>query len=502
MSLIKEKPQSLLAKYQAKTPKDRQHLPVISYLATLDYLSEQNPEISKAILAELKDQRSYLKLIASENYSSLATQLAMGNLLTDKYSEGIVGKRFYAGCDNVDTVEALAVKRLKEIFGCDHAYVQPHSGADANLIAFWAILITKIQSKELEAIGAKNINSITDEEHEKIRQILVNQKIMGLSLNSGGHLTHGYRMNVSSKMFQSFVYEVDPETEEINYEKLAEQVKAVKPLIFIAGYSAYPKLLNFAKLKEIAGSVGAVLMADIAHFAGLVAGKALTGEFDPVPYADIITSTTHKTMRGPRGGMILCTKEFQEAVDKGCPYVIGGPLPHVMAAKAVAFQEAAQDEFKDYAKQIIKNAWAMAEEFKSLGVKLFSNGTENHLIVLDVHKSFGINGRQAEIALRKAHITVNRNAIPYDVNGPWYTSGIRIGTPALTTLGMKENEFKVIAKVIYKLLKHTKPAISEKSGQLSKVEIDIDENILNSSKQKVHQLLKAHPLYPEIQIDD
>lgn len=496
----KENDVSLLDEYLKKTLKESKNSAAIAFLAALDHLFENNKPVAEAIVAELRDQRSYMKLIASENYCSLATQLAMGNLLTDKYSEGIVGRRFYAGCDNVDKVEALAVSQLKEIFGCEHAYVQPHSGADANLIAFWAALIQRIQNKEVEKLGKKNITELNDEDHERIRQILVNQKVMGMSLNSGGHLTHGYKMNISSKFFKPYLFDVDPETETVNYDTLAKQIKEVKPFIFIAGYSAYPRLLNFAKLKEMTDDVGCILMADMAHFSGLVAGRALTGEYNPVPYADIISSTTHKTMRGPRGGMVLCTKEFSEAVDKGCPYVMGGPLPHVIAAKAVAFKEANTPSFRNYASQIIKNAKAMAETFLEEGVKLFSHGTDNHLIVIDVQKSFSLNGRQAENALRQANITVNRNTIPFDSNGPWYTSGIRLGTPAMTTLGMTETEMKHIAQLITQLLKRTKPSYNQKLQTKSLTQIDIDPKTLDMVSQEIAQLLKKHPLYPELPV--
>jgi len=484
-----------LDNYFLKTPQDKRTSAATAYLAALDCLQEENPEVAEAIIQELKDQRSYLKLIASENFSSLPTQLAMGNLLTDKYSEGIVKRRFYSGCDNVDSVEALAAELLKQIFGCEHAYVQPHSGADANLVAFWAILMGKVQSKELEALGKKNVAELTETEHEKIRQLLVNQKLMGLSLHSGGHLTHGYRMNISSKLFRAVTYDVDPVTEMLDYAALAKQVQQEKPTILLAGYSAYPRLLNFAKLKEIADSVGAVLMGDIAHFSGLVAGKALQGEYDPVPYCDVISSTTHKTFRGPRGGIVLCKKEYQDYVDKGCPFVLGGPLPHVMAAKAVAFREASQQPFRVYAKQIIKNAAALAEELKRLGVTLFTGGTENHLVVANMQASFGLNGRQAESVLREAGITVNRNMVPFDQNGPWYTSGIRLGSPAMTTLGMREEEMKQIARMIVQVLK------AAKKEATSKGLATVDAKVLHEVKASVQELLAQFPLYPEIVIE-
>lgn len=438
-------------------------------------------------------------MIASENYSSLAVQLAMGNLLTDKYSEGFPGKRFYAGCENVDIVEQEGVDLLKKLFNCEHAYVQPHSGADANLIAFWAILVHRIQDKEIETLGLKNVDALTKEQYESLRQKLVNQKVMGLSLNSGGHLTHGYRHNVSAKMMQSVSYDIDPDTEEIDYKALEMQVIKEKPLILIAGYSSYPKKINFAKMRAIADEAGATFLVDMAHFAGLVAGKVFTGEYNPIPYAHIVTSTTHKTLRGPRGGMILCKNEYAEVVNKGCPLVIGGPLPHVMAAKAIAFKEANAPEFVTYAHQIVKNAHALAEGLKKRGVTLFGNGTENHLLVANIATSFGITGRQAELALREAMITVNRNAVPFDPEGAWYTSGIRLGTPALTTRGMKENEMDVIAEALVDLLKSVKPAKGEK-GDFSRAKVVFDEKILASVRERVSSITEEFPLYPEIEI--
>ena len=457
--------------------------------------------VADSILQELKDQRSYLKLIASENYSSLAVQLAMGNLLTDKYAEGFAGHRFYAGCDNIDTIESEAVSLAKKVFNADHAYVQPHSGADANLIAFWSILVKKIEDKEIERLNKKSLFELTEDDYQKIRDRLVSQKILGLSLNSGGHLTHGYRLNISSKMMRAFSYDIDPSTHKINYSQLHKQAQEIKPLILIAGYSAYPGLIDFAKMKEIADSVNAVLMVDMAHFAGLVAGGVFTGNYNPVPFADIITSTTHKTLRGPRGGMILCSDEFKDVVDKGCPIVQGGPLPHVMAAKAIAFKEIDTPEFCAYAKQVVKNSKALAQSLIKQDVRLITNGTENHLILFDVDRSFSLTGRQAENALREAGITVNRNAILNDKNGPWYTSGIRIGASAVTTLKMKEGEMEIIADCIVKILKNTKPGINKKTNKPSKAKAVIDQKILMHVKEKISNLKKKFPLYPEIIID-
>lgn len=493
---------SYLQNYLRHVPEGKQKVEAIAYMASLDAVRASFPEVAESIVKELRDQRSHLKLIASENFSSLPVQLAMGNLLTDKYSEGYVSHRFYAGCENVDAVEGYAVEYAKRIFGADHAYVQPHSGADANLVAFWAVLVQRVQSKEIEALGKKGLDELSEEEYERVRKLLMSQKMMGLSLASGGHLTHGYRHNISSKIMQAVSYDVDPETGLIDYARLQQQVKKERPLLLIAGYSAYPRLIDFAKMREIADSVDAVLMVDMAHFAGLVAGKALTGDFDPVPFADIVTSTTHKTLRGPRGGLVLCKEAFREVVDKGCPIVLGGPLPHVMAAKAVAFKEAAAPEFRVYARQVIDNAQALAEALMEEGVRVLTGGTDNHLLVLDVMKSFSLTGRQAESVLREARLTANRNAIPEDVNGPWYTSGVRLGTPATTTLGMKQEEMREIASILTELLRQATPEIVAKTGAPSKAKAHIAPAALSRARARVGELLKAFPLYPELFIDE
>ncbi|MBI5273572.1 MAG: glycine hydroxymethyltransferase [Chlamydiales bacterium] len=492
---------NFLKDYLHHTPLTEINEGAVAYLASLDVVGQTYPQVTLAIINEIKDQRSHLKMIASENYSSLAVQLAMGNLLTDKYSEGFPFHRFYAGCENVDTIEDLAVKELKHLFGAQHAYVQPHSGADANLVAYWSILVKRVQLKELEQFADKSIDELSHEDYEKIRKKLVNQKVLGMSLNSGGHLTHGYRHNVSAKMMEAINYDINTTTQRIDYAEIEAIAKRERPLILVAGYSAYPRLINFAKMKEIADRVGAVLMVDMAHFAGLVAGKVMQGEFDPVPYADIVTSTTHKTLRGPRGGLILCKEEFKDVVNKGCPLVLGGPLPHVMAAKAVSFKEANQVSFQEYALQIVKNAKALAEYFLSKGIKLFTDGTDNHLMVVNVQQSFGLNGRQAENALRESGITANRNTIPFDPNGPWYTSGIRLGTPALTTLGMKEKEMKIIGEIIINILSKTEPVMNEKTGGLSKATVKVDHKILEKARSQVSELLEDYPLYPEIRIN-
>jgi len=498
---IKRRKMSYLKNYFTKVEENKQTSAAIAYMASLDAISQNSPDIAEVIVKELKDQRSHLKLIASENFSSLPVQLSMGNLLTDKYSEGHVAHRFYAGCENVDVIEGEAVRLAKKIFGADHAYVQPHSGCDANLVAFWAILVQKVQSKEVEALGKKSVDELSPEEYERVRQLLVGQKIMGLGLGSGGHLTHGYRHNISAKMMQSVTYEVDPNTGLIDYAHLQKEVLREKPLILIAGYSAYSRLIDFAKMREIADSVGAVLMVDMAHFAGLVAGKVLTGNFDPIPFADIVTSTTHKTLRGPRGGLVLCKEEFRETVNKGCPMVLGGPLPHVMAAKALAFREVDSAGFSEYAHQIVNNAKALGESLMEQGVDVLTGGTDNHLLILNVAKSFNLTGRQAEIILRQAHLTVNRNSIPRDVNGAWYTSGIRIGTPAVTTLGMKKTEMKEIASIIYELLKDAKVATDAKTGGPSRAKANVSPEVLERSKKRVADMLGNFPLYPELVVD-
>lgn len=489
----------LLDHYLAKTPSSQRSTAAIAYLASIDHISTSSPSIAERIIQELNDQRSYLKMIASENYSSLAVQLAMGNLLTDKYAEGTVSHRFYAGCDNVDAVEKEAMDYANAIFGSDHAYVQPHSGADANLVAYFGILLKRVQSKEIERLGKKTLDELTPEEYEKLRQEFVNQKLLGMSLNSGGHLTHGYRHNVSSKIMQATFYDVDPKTELLDYSTIAKRAKEEKPTILLAGYSAYPRKINFAKMKEIASSVGATFMVDMAHFAGLVAGKVFVGEYNPIPYADVVTSTTHKTLRGPRGGFVLCTEEYKEFIDKGCPVVLGGPLPHVMAAKAIAFKEAKEPSFQSYAQRVVENAKALGEGLKKRGFRLVSNGTENHMVIIDV-SSLNLTGRHAETALRQASITVNRNAIPFDKNGPWYTSGVRLGTPALTTLGMGVDEMDQIAQIISDCLKNTKPTQSPQGG-LSRAQCIVAPEVCSRLCMQVEELLSEFPLYPELEIE-
>ncbi len=473
------------------------------YISELELVSRVSKKTAGYIVNELKDQRTHLKLIASENFSSLSVQAAMGNLLTDKYSEGFPFHRFYAGCENVDEIETEAAEAACRLFGAEHAYVQPHSGADANLCAYWAILNAKVQVPLLEEMGITNPSNMKREDWNKVREALHNQRLLGLDYYSGGHLTHGYRQNISAQLFDAYSYTVDKETGLLDYDAIEKLAKEIKPLILLAGYSAYPRKVDFRRMSEIAHSVGAVFMVDMAHFAGLVAGGVFTGDYDPVKWADVVTTTTHKTLRGPRGGMILCKSEFAESVDKGCPLVIGGPLPHVMAAKAIALEEAEKDSFRNYASSIVKNAKALADAFIKDGAPVATDGTDNHLMLLDV-THFGLNGRQAESLLRECGITLNRNALPFDKNGPWYTSGLRLGTPAVTTLGMGEDEMKEIASIIVHVLNNAKPAIitkGEKAGEVSKNRAKAPKEVIESAKERVLKLLDTFPLYPELDLD-
>jgi glycine hydroxymethyltransferase len=426
----------------------------------------------------------------------------MGNLLTDKYAEGFPMHRFYAGCRNVDAVEAYACEQACKVFGCEHAYVQPHSGADANLIAYWAILTQRVETPWLEKLGETNPSKLSQEKWNELRHSLGNQRLLGMDYYSGGHLTHGYRHNVSAQMFDAYNYGVNLDTGILDYDELERMASDIKPLILLAGYSAYPRKINFRRMREIADSVGAVFMVDMAHFAGLVAGKVFKGDYEPVAHAHVVTTTTHKTLRGPRGGMVLCTKEFAEAVDKGCPLVIGGPLPHVMAAKAVTLTEAAQPEFCEYAQNIVTNASALAQACIDEGMNVATGGTDNHLMLIDV-RSFGLTGRQAESAVRECGITLNRNSLPNDPNGPWYTSGLRIGTPAITSLGMGEHEMKEIAGIIKSLLAATKPSIIEKgpnAGKPSKANFTTEEKVLTECRDRIQKLLSGFAVYPNLDL--
>lgn len=478
----------LLSKYMHQVSKDRWDKGVIAQLATLDYLETKNSALVGAILKEFQDQTTTAKLIASENYSSLPVQLAQANIFSDKYAEGCVGRRFYSGCENVDQVESGAVEAAKRIFNSEHAYVQAATGSEANTIAYWAYLVKHVQQPELQKIG-KNLNALSEGEFEALRPKFFQKKLMGLSLSSGGHLTHGCRLNSSGKMFQVSSYEVDPSSGLLDYDQLAKQVKQERPDVIVAGYSAYPRALRFDLFREIADSVGAALFSDMAHFSGLVAGKVFQGPYDPIPYSDIVTSTTHKTLRGPRGGLVLCKRDYADIIDRSCPSVIGGPAENVIAAKLVAFQEALQPTFKEYANQIVKNCQAFCDELLSLGCSLWSGGSDNHLLVINVKESFGLNGLQAEGLLAEAGLRVNRNVVPGDSLGVWFTSGIRIGTPAMTTRGMKEGEMRCLAQCINKLLKSAEPK--------EKTSCYVEESVLQLVRSEVSTLCSQFPLFPE-----
>ena len=469
-----------------------------AFRSALDVVRAVEPGVADAIAAELASQRASLKLIASENYASPAVLLAMGNWLSDKYAEGTIGRRFYAGCAQVDTIETIGAGHARELFGTPHAYLQPHSGIDANLVAYWAILASRIEAPALERAGARQVNDLTEEDWSRLRHELGNQRMLGMSLDAGGHLTHGFRPNISGKMFEQRSYGTDPATGLIDYAVVRETAREFRPLVLVAGYSAYPRRVNFAVMREIADEVGATFMVDMAHFAGLVAGKVFTGDFDPVPHAHIVTTTTHKSLRGPRGGMVLCQPELAGAVDRGCPLVLGGPLPNVMAAKAVALAEARQPSFREYAQRIVANAQALSDGLIRRGTRLVTGGTDNHLVLIDVG-GYGLTGRQAEQALLDAGIVTNRNSIPRDPNGAWYTSGIRIGTPALTTRGLGTGEMDVIAGLIHEVLSQSRPGTTS-SGAPSKATCAADPALADRVAKQAAELLAQFPLYPSVDL--
>ena len=390
----------------------------------LDSIIAQDPQIAEAMRAEYDRQLYKLEMIASENFASDAVRQAAGSVLTHKYAEGYPGKRYYGGCEHVDVVEELARQRAKQLFGADHANVQPHSGSTANMIAYFSLLE-------------------------------VGDVVLGMDLSHGGHLTHGLKVNFSGRFFNFASYGVSPETERIDYDEVRRIAEETRPKLIVAGHSAYPRQLDFVKFREIADAVGALLMVDMAHFSGLVAA----GEHpSPVPFADVVTSTTHKTLRGPRSGFILCREAHATAIDKNTfPGCQGGPLMHIIAAKAIAFGEAATPGFKAYARQILLNAQVLGEALTAQGLRLVSGGTDNHLLLVDV-TPYGLTGKQAEKALDEAGITVNKNMIPFDKQKPTLTSGIRIGTPALTTRGMKEDDMRRIAGWIARVLKSPEDA--------------------------------------------
>lgn len=410
----------------------------------MNHLREIDPEIYKWIGEETKRQQFGLEMIASENYTSQAVMQAQGSILTNKYAEGYPGKRYYGGCEFVDQIEQLAIDRAKKLFGAEHANVQPHAGSQANMAVFLA-----------------NLNA--------------GDTIMGMDLSHGGHLTHGSPVNFSGFLFKAVSYGLDPETSLLNYDRILDDAKKHKPKMIIAGYSAYPRSLDFAKFRDIADQVGAILMCDMAHFAGLVAAGI---HQSPIPYADFTTTTTHKTLRGPRGGLILCKEEHAKKVNsKIFPGIQGGPLEHVIAGKAVAFGEALQPSFKVYTQQVVKNAKALAATLVNEGFDLVTGGTDNHLMLLDLSNR-DVTGKDAEIALDHAGITVNKNTVPNEKRSPFVTSGVRIGTPALTTRGMGETEMKQIGKWISAVIKdHT------------------NETSLKKIRAEVQELCTRFPIY-------
>lgn len=401
----------------------------------LSTIKKADPELYDAMNRELTRQRGNLELIASENIVSPAVMAAMGSHLTNKYAEGYPGKRYYGGCEFVDVAENLARDRLKKIFGCDHCNVQPHSGAQANFAVYFAMLKP-------------------------------GDTIMGMNLSHGGHLTHGSPVNVSGVYFNIVPYGVSEETETIDYDEMEKIALECRPKLIVSGASAYPRVIDFKRIREICDKVGALMMADIAHVAGLVAAGLHPS---PVPYADFVTTTTHKTLRGPRGGVIMCKEQYAKAIDKAIfPGTQGGPLMHVIAAKAVAFGEALTPEFKAYQAQIVKNAAAMAKQFTENGVRLVSGGTDNHLMLVDL-RSENMTGKELEALLDKAHITVNKNTIPFETTSPFITSGVRIGTPAVTARGMKEGEAVEIADFVTGVIRGGEsaiPAVSKKVAAL------------------------------------
>ena len=410
-----------------------------------EHIKAQDPEVYGAMMRELGRQRDHIELIASENFVSPAVMEAMGSHLTNKYAEGLPGARYYGGCQYVDEVENLAIERAKKLFGAEHANVQPHSGSQANVAVYLALLKP-------------------------------GDTIMGMDLSHGGHLTHGSKASISGKYFNAVFYGVDPETETINYEAVQRRAEEEKPKLLIAGASAYPRVIDFKRMREIADSVGAYFMVDMAHIAGLVAA----GEHpNPVPYAHVVTTTTHKTLRGPRGALILCTDELKKKINSAVfPGSQGGPLMHIIAAKAVCFKEDLSDEFKAYQHQIILNAAALADELSRRGVRLVSGGTDNHMMLADV-MSRGKTGAEVQELLDMANITANKNTIPFDSLGVKATSGMRFGSPAVTTRGMKEPEMRNIGAMIARLIDEGEAAVPE-------------------VREQVIALCEAFPLYPEI----
>lgn len=416
----------------------------------LDFLAQTDPAVAECLSLELQRQRDHLELIASENFTSPAVLAAQGSVLTNKYAEGLPGKRYYGGCEFVDKVEQLAIDRAKQLFGAAHANVQPHSGAQANFAVFLSLLEP-------------------------------GDTIMGMDLSHGGHLTHGSPVNVSGKWFKVCQYGVSPETEQLDYDQIREIARKERPKLLICGYSAYPRIIDFEKFRSIADEVGAYLLADIAHIAGLVA----TGHHpSPIPHCHVVTTTTHKTLRGPRGGLILTNdlemgKKFDKAVFPGSQ---GGPLEHVIAGKAVAFGEALKPAFKQYSAQVISNAQALATQLQECGFKIVSDGTENHLILVDL-RCIGMTGKLADKLVSGVNITANKNTVPFDPESPFVTSGLRLGSPAMTTRGMGTVEFIEIANIIADRLLHPD-----------------DQTVASECRRRVAQLCDRFPLYPHLRV--
>jgi len=413
-----------------------------------DFLASSDPVVAELINQELQRERDHLELIASENFTSAAVLAAQGSVLTNKYAEGLPGKRYYGGCEFIDKIEQIAIDRAKQVFGAAHANVQPHSGAQAN----FAVFLTLLEPGD---------------------------KFMGMDLSHGGHLTHGSPVNVSGKWFQACHYGVSRETEQLDYDQIREQALRERPKLLICGYSAYPRIIDFAKFRSIADEIGAYLLADIAHIAGLVA----TGLHpDPIPYCDVVTTTTHKTLRGPRGGLILTRDaELGKKLDKSVfPGTQGGPLEHVIAAKAVAFGEALKPDFKTYSAQVIENASALATQLQNRGLKLVSDGTDNHLMLVDL-RSIGITGKQADQLVSDINITANKNTVPFDPESPFVTSGLRLGSPALTTRGMGIAEFTEIGNIIGDRLLHPE-----------------SQTVAEDCRRRVAALCERFPLYPHL----
>ncbi|MDR2601139.1 MAG: glycine hydroxymethyltransferase [Spirochaetaceae bacterium] len=485
--------------YLESTPAAAVNTSFLAYLCALEEIAKISPQTASSIVKELENQRSRIKLIASENYCSFAVQLAMGNLLTDKYSEGVPGHRFYAGNENIDEIESRASKAACSLFGAEYANVQPHCGADANMLAYWAALSVRVEAPVLEKYRELNLYKLTPSQWAELKASLGNQRLLGLDYYSGGHLTHGYRHNVSGRMFDAYSYSVSRETGLLDYDAIEKQALEIKPLILLAGYSAYPRLINFKRMRQIADKAGAVLMVDMAHFAGLVAGKVFTGDYDPVPHAHIVTTTTHKTLRGPRGGMVLSVKEFASALDKGCPLTMGGPLPHVIAAKGVALEEAKKESFRDYAFKIVENCRSLAAACIKNGLNVPTGGSDNHLFLINL-QNMNVNGRQAENALLECGVILNRNTLPFDPQGPWYTSGLRIGTAAVSTLGMGEPEMDEIGSIIAFVLQHVSKSFRE-GGKESLVKCVIAENVRAEAAHRVKNLLSRFPVYPELDLE-